>query len=58
MLWTLIFIPISTTILTELEMRFAGFNKVNTFWILIVFAALGLIVGEITDIVFLPSMRY
>jgi hypothetical protein len=58
MLWTLIFIPILTTILAELDMRFAGFNKVNTFWILIVFAALGLIIGEITDIVLLPSIRY
>lgn len=58
MLWTLIFLPITTTVLAELEMRFAGFRKIDTFWILTVLAALGLSMGEITDIVFLPSSRY
>jgi hypothetical protein len=58
MLWTLIFIPLSTTLLAELEMRVAGFDKTDTFWILTFFAAFGLIVGEITDLVFLPSIRY
>lgn len=58
LLWTLIFIPLSTTLLAELEMRLAGFDKVDTFWILTFFAVLGLIMGEITDSVFLPSIRY
>ncbi len=58
MLWTLIFMPIITTVLAELEMRFAGFRKIDTFWILTVFATLGLSMGEITDIVLLPSSRY
>ncbi len=58
MLWTLILIPISTTFLAELEMRFVGFNKADTFWILTISAVLGLLVGEITDIMFIPSSRY
>lgn len=58
MLWTLIFIPLATTLLAELEMRLAGFDKINTFWILTFFAAFGLIMGEITDLVLLPSIRY
>lgn len=58
MLWTLIFIPLATTLLAELEMRLGGFDKTDTFWILTFFAAFGLIMGEITDLVFLPSIRY
>ncbi|BAZ09075.1 hypothetical protein NIES4071_08810 [Calothrix sp. NIES-4071] len=58
MLWTLIFIPISTTVLADLEMRLAGFDKTDTFWILTVFATFGLIVGEVTDILFIPSSRF
>lgn len=58
MLWTLIFVPLATTLLAELEMRLAGFNKIDTFWILTFFAAFGLIVGEITDLALLPSIRY
>ncbi|MBD6617338.1 hypothetical protein FNW02_16265 [Komarekiella sp. 'clone 1'] len=60
--WSLIFslflIPIATTLLADLEMRFAGFNKLDSFWILTVLAGLGLIMGEIIDILLLPSSRY
>ncbi len=60
--WSLIFslflIPIATTWLADLEMRFAGFNKLDSFWILTVLAGLGLIMGEMVDILLLPSSRY
>lgn len=60
--WSLIFslflIPIATTLLADLEMRFAGFNKLDSFWILTILAGLGLIMGEIVDILLFPSSRY
>ncbi|MBH8552041.1 hypothetical protein I8751_06565 [Nostocaceae cyanobacterium CENA357] len=60
--WSLLFslfvIPLATTWLADLEMRFAGFNKVDSFWILTVLAGFGLIVGEIVDILLLPSSRF
>ncbi|NJM73228.1 MAG: hypothetical protein HC862_25580 [Scytonema sp. RU_4_4] len=57
-LLTLLFIPLITTVLAEIEMLFAGFSKIDTFLVLTVFAALGLVVGEIIDVVFLPSNKY
>ncbi len=57
-LFSLIFIPVITTILAEIEMRFAGFSKIDTFLVLTVFAVLGLVAGEIVDIMFLPSQKY
>ena len=54
----LIVMPFVTTFLAEVEMRFAGFNKLNTFWFLIILAGFGLGLGELIDIVLLPSMRY
>ncbi len=60
--WSLLFslfvIPLATTWLADLEMRFAGFNKTDSFWILTVLAGLGLTVGEIVDILLLPSSRF
>ncbi|WGV28635.1 hypothetical protein [Halotia branconii] len=60
--WSLLFslfvIPLATTWLADLEMRFAGFNKMDSFWILTVLAGLGLTIGEIVDILFLPSGRF
>ncbi len=60
--WSLLFslfvIPLATTWLADLEMRFAGFNKVDSFWILTVLAVFGLTVGEIVDILLLPSSRF
>ncbi len=60
--WSLLFslfvIPLATTWLADLEMRFAGFNKTDSFWILTVLAIFGLTVGEIVDILLLPSSRF
>jgi hypothetical protein len=58
LLFSLFLIPVATTILADLEMRFAGFNKKNSFWILTIIAALGIGIGEMIDLVFFPSMRY
>lgn len=60
--WSLFFslflIPIATTFLADLEMRFAGFNKTDSFWVLTVLAVAGLVVGELIDILLLPSSRF
>ncbi|MBW4565525.1 MAG: hypothetical protein KME32_31475 [Mojavia pulchra JT2-VF2] len=60
--WSLIFslflIPIATTILADLEMRFAGFRKLDSFLILTILAIFGLVVGEMIDILLLPSSRF
>ena len=58
LLLALIVVPIVITFLAELEMRFAGLSKFNAFLFLIIIAVLGLGLGEMVDIVFLPSMRY
>ncbi|NMG09727.1 hypothetical protein [Brasilonema sp. UFV-L1] len=57
-LLTLLVIPLATTILAELEMRFTGLSKVDTFVVLTVLAGFGLIVGEMIDILLFPSIRY
>ncbi|AFZ26304.1 hypothetical protein Cylst_4205 [Cylindrospermum stagnale PCC 7417] len=60
--WSLLFrlflIPVATTVLADLEMRFAGFSKLDSFCVLTVIAVLGLGVGEMIDILLLPSSRY
>jgi len=38
-------------------MRFAGFSQVDTFLFLMLLAGFGLGLGEMIDIMFLPSMR-
>ncbi|MCW5312369.1 hypothetical protein GTQ43_00425 [Nostoc sp. KVJ3] len=58
LLLRLFLIPLATTLLADLEMRFSGFNKVDSFWILTILAVLGLIVGELIDILLFPSSRY
>jgi hypothetical protein len=58
LLLRLFIIPLATTLLADLEMRFSGFNKLDSFWILTVVAVLGLIVGELIDILLFPSNRY
>ncbi|MHC5599981.1 MAG: hypothetical protein ACYTXC_29320 [Nostoc sp.] len=59
--WPLLFsffiIPLATTLLADLEMRFSDFNKLDSFWILTVIAVLGLLVGEVIDILLFPSNR-
>ncbi len=54
----LIVMPLVTTFLAELEMNLAGFSKTNKFLILTIIATLGLGLGEIIDILLLPSLRY
>ncbi|BAY27084.1 hypothetical protein NIES2100_69050 [Calothrix sp. NIES-2100] len=57
-IYSLFLIPLATTFLADLEMRFAGFRKLDSFLILTVLAVLGLVVGEMIDILILPSSRY
>ncbi|WP_416211803.1 hypothetical protein [Nostoc sp. DedQUE05] len=54
----LFMIPLATTLLADLEMRFSGYNKLDSFWVITVLAVLGLVVGEIIDILLFPSSRY
>jgi hypothetical protein len=54
----LIITPLATTVLAELEMRLTGLNKLNAIVILTVIAGFGLILGEIIDVVLVPSPRY
>lgn len=58
LLFSLFLIPVTTTVLADLEMRFAGFSKKGSFWTLTTIAVLGIGIGEMIDLVFLPSMRY
>lgn len=57
-LLSLIFLPLVTTFFAEVEMSFAGFSKRNTFLFLTVISGVGLGLGELIDIVLLPSLRY
>jgi hypothetical protein len=54
----LFIIPLATTLLADLEMRFSGFNKLDSFWVVTIIAVLGLVVGEAIDILLFPSIRY
>lgn len=54
----LIIVPLVTTILTKIELRFVGLSKLDTFLVLTVIAGFGLGVGKMIDLVLLPSMRY
>lgn len=60
--WTILIpiiaIPLSVTFLANVEMRFAGFSKLNTFLLLAAIAGFGLGFGEIIDLLFLSSIRY
>ncbi len=56
--FSLFLIPITTTFLADLEMRWKGFNKTDSFWILTVLALSGLVVGEMIDILILPSSTF
>ncbi|OUL23277.1 hypothetical protein BV378_21565 [Nostoc sp. RF31YmG] len=58
LLFSLFLIPVATTFLADLEMRFAGFSKLDSFLALTVLAVLGLVIGEMIDILVLPSSRY
>ncbi|MDB9445769.1 hypothetical protein [Anabaena sp. CS-542/02] len=56
--FSLFLIPIATTFLADLEMRWKGFNKTDSFWILSLLALCGLVVGEMIDILLLPSSGF
>ena len=60
--WSLFFslflIPIATMFLADLEMRFAGFNKFDSFCLITMLALFGLLLGEMIDILILPSSRF
>jgi hypothetical protein len=56
--FSLFLIPIATTFLADLEMRWKGFNKTDSFWILTVLALSGLVVGEMIDVLILPSSAF
>ena len=58
LLLRLFLIPLATTLLADLEMRFSGFDKLDSFWVLTVIAILGLVIGELIDIFLFPSSRY
>ncbi|WP_407900626.1 hypothetical protein [Scytonema sp. NUACC26] len=55
---TFLVLPLTTTLLAEMELRFSGFSKRDTFLLLSAIAGCGLVVGELIDISFLPSSRY
>jgi hypothetical protein len=54
----LIITPLATTVLAALEMRLTGLNKLNALVILTVIAVFGLVLGEMIDVVLVPSTRY
>ncbi|PLZ88910.1 hypothetical protein CEN45_20680 [Fischerella thermalis CCMEE 5198] len=56
--FTFIITPLATTVLAEIELRFAGFSKRDALFLLTLLAGLGLVVGETVDLIFLPSNRY
>ncbi len=60
--WTalipIIALPLPVTFWANVEMRFAGFSRLNTFLLLAAIAGFGLGFGEIIDILFLSSIRY
>jgi hypothetical protein len=51
----IIVMPLAITFLANVEMRFAGFSRLNTLLCLAVLAGLGLGLGEIIDLLFLSS---
>jgi hypothetical protein len=58
LLISLFLLPLITTILANVEMRFAGFSELYTFLIITSLAVLGLGIGEMIDVVVFPSSRY
>ncbi|RUR73241.1 hypothetical protein ACF3DV_10350 [Chlorogloeopsis fritschii PCC 9212] len=56
--FTFVLTPLATTVLAEIELRFAGFSKRDALLLLSLIAAFGLGTGETIDLFFLPSGRY
>lgn len=57
-LFTLVVIPFVAMTLTQVEMRFSGFDKLATFLFLTFIAATGLVFGEVIDLNVFPSSRH
>ncbi|MEC4815837.1 MAG: hypothetical protein SAK29_21570 [Scytonema sp. PMC 1069.18] len=55
---TFVLMPLATTILAEIELRFAGIGQKDTLLLLSAIAGCGLMIGEVIDIGLLPSARY
>ncbi len=55
---TFILAPLASSILAEIELRFAGFSKRDALLLLSLVAAFGLAAGETIDVFFMPSSRY
>ncbi|MUH00846.1 hypothetical protein F7734_54690 [Scytonema sp. UIC 10036] len=55
---TFLVLPLTTTLLAEMELRFSGFSKRDTFLLLTAIAGCGLAVGEAIDLILIPSSRY
>ncbi|MBW4511859.1 MAG: hypothetical protein KME64_35965 [Scytonematopsis contorta HA4267-MV1] len=58
LLFSLLLVPLATTILANIEMGLAGFSDLNKFLTLTIIAAFGLAIGEMIDIAFIPSLRF
>jgi hypothetical protein len=56
--FTLVVIPFVAMIFAQVEMGFAGFTKLETFFFLIFVAGTGLLFGELVDLNIFPSSRY
>lgn len=54
----IVLMPIITMVLAEVEMRFTGIDKGSRLCFLIILAGFALGLGEIIDILLLPSNRY
>ncbi|MBW4528904.1 MAG: hypothetical protein KME18_27735 [Phormidium tanganyikae FI6-MK23] len=54
----LIFLPVVTMFLADLELRSVGFNPRQILLFLAVLAGLGIGFGEAIDLVLIPSMRF
>lgn len=55
---TFLVLPLTTTLLAEMELRFSGFSKRDTFLFLTAIAGCGLAVGEVVDHLVILSSRY
>jgi hypothetical protein len=58
LLFSLVLMPLATTMLTNMELRLSGLTRLDRLILLSVSAGLGLVIGEVIDICLLPSIRY
>jgi hypothetical protein len=55
---SLFILPLLTTFLADLELRLITFSPRDKFICLLTIAGFGLGVGEVIDLIFVPSLRY